>query len=183
MSKLLTTTPQEDGFYLPGETSNHIQTWMIWPHMKDNWQKDAFPAQKIFALVAKIISNYEPVQMIVNEQNYLRVKKMLANSNINLIKTHYYDSWARDIGALYLVNEKGEHRAVSFEFNGWGMQNSLMLKAKNFKWDYNVDNKVAITMANTSGVDYYVCPLVLESGSINVDGEGTLYTTEECFKP
>ncbi len=134
--------------------------------MKDNWQKNAFPAQKIFALVAKIISNYdEPVQMIVNEQNYLRVKKMLANSNINLVKTNYYDSWARDIGALYLIKEKGERRAVSFEFNGRGMQNSLMLKAKHFNWDYNVVNNVAITMANTSGVDYYACPLVLESGS------------------
>ncbi|WP_241568683.1 agmatine deiminase family protein [Spiroplasma endosymbiont of Megaselia nigra] len=97
MSKLLTTTPQEDGFYLPAEASNHLQTWMIWPYMKDNWQKNAFPAQKIFALVAKIISNYEPVQMIVNEQNYLRVKKMLGNSNINLVKTNYYDSWAREI--------------------------------------------------------------------------------------
>ncbi|WP_348735292.1 agmatine deiminase [Spiroplasma endosymbiont of Ammophila pubescens] len=181
MSKLLTTTPQEDGFYLSAEASNHLQTWMIWPYMKDNWQKNAFPAQKIFALVAKIISNYEPVQMIVNEQNYLRVKKMLRNSNINLVKTNYYDSWACDIGALYLINEKGERRAVSFEFNDLGIQNSLMLKAKHFNWDYNVDNNVAITMANTSGVDYYACSLVLESGSIHVDGEGTLYITEECL--
>ena len=181
MSKLLTTTPKQDGFYWPAETNNHLRTWMMWPHMKDSWQKDAFPAQKIFTLIAKIISTYEPVEMIVNEENYSRAKKMMGNANVNLLKLKYYDSWARDLGALYLVNETGDRRAVSFQFNGWGMQNSLVLKEQQFVWDYKVDNQVAIAMARASGLDYYTCPLVLEGGSVHTDGEGTLYTTEECL--
>ncbi|WP_425379535.1 agmatine deiminase family protein [Spiroplasma endosymbiont of Stenodema calcarata] len=182
MSKLLTTTPKQDGFYLPAETNSHLRTWMMWPHMKDNWQKNAFPAQKIFTLIAKIISNYEPVQMIVNEENYSRAKKMLGNVNVNLLELNYYDSWARDLGALYLVNAHGERRAVSFQFNGWGMSNSPILKEKQFVWDYTIDNQVSIKMAKISGVKYYSCPfLVLEGGSIHTDGEGTLYTTEECL--
>lgn len=107
---------------------------------------------------------------------------MMGNANVNLLKLKYYDSWALYLGTLYLVNKTGDRRAINFQFNGWGMQNSLMLQEQQFVWDYAIDNQVAIAMAKASGLDYYTCPLVLEGGSsIHTDGEGTLYTTEECL--
>lgn len=178
MSTLLKTTPKQDGFYAPIESTEHHQTWMIWPHRKDNWNWRARPARRVFAKIANKISKHEPVKMLVTKKDYKFAKKLLSK-RVELVVTKYNDSWARDLGPLFLTNDKGERRAVNFHFNGWGLQNSEL--AKDLKWNYETDDEVSVKIAKHSKVDYYQAPIVLEGGSVHCDGDGTIYTTEECL--
>lgn len=182
MKKLLhDSTPKKDGFYLLIESIPHKNTWMIWPLMKDIWQKNCQPAREVFAQIANTINKYEPVKMIINETNWADARKML-DSNIELIDIKYQDSWARDMAPIYLINKEGERRrAVHFYFTAWGMKNEPGLNPLGWKWNYEIDNQLGIKMAQNSNIKYYQAPIVLEGGSIHQDGEGTVYTTEECL--
>ncbi|TLN15424.1 agmatine deiminase, partial [bacterium] len=84
------------------------------------------------------------------------------------------DSWIRDCGPTFVNNGK-EVRAVDWDFNAWGG----LVGGLYFPWD--LDDLVARKVADVERVDRYKAPLVLEGGSIHVDGEGTLLTTEECL--
>ncbi|MBE4704189.1 agmatine deiminase [Spiroplasma platyhelix] len=180
MSELLETTPKQDEFYAPIESTKHVGTWMLWPHMKDNWYNNRKPARKVFAKIANTIAKYEPVKMIVNQEDYLEARAMLC-AKVELIQLKYHDSWARDMAPIYLKNKNDEVRAVNFHFNTWGMQNRKSLEEWNKTWDYTIDDQVSIDMSKNSNVDYYQAPFVLEGGSIHTDGDGTLYTTEQCL--
>ncbi|MBW3058973.1 hypothetical protein D6D54_05095 [Spiroplasma poulsonii] len=153
---------------------------MLWPHMKDNWHDDSRPARATFAKIANAISKYEPVKMIINYEDSTEARAML-DENVILVEIKHFDSWDRDMGPLYVINKQGERRVVNFQFNGWGMQNVPEINTPDFKWDYTVDDQVSKVISENSDFDYYQAPMVLEGGSIHQDGDGTIYTTEECL--
>ena len=94
---------------------------------------------------------------------------------IRVVELSNNDSWIRDCGPTFVVNDKGEVRGVDWDFNAWGgLVNGLY-----FPWDQ--DDLVAQKVINIEHVDRYKAPFVLEGGSIHTDGEGTLLTTEECL--
>lgn len=107
--------------------------------------------------------------------------RAMLDEKVELVEINYFDSWIRDMAPFYVINKAGQCRAVNFQFNGWGMKNMPIMNQPDFKWDYKVDNEVSMLLTKNRTVDYYQVPMVLEGGSIHVDGEGTLYTTEECL--
>lgn len=165
-------------FFAPIESIEHKGTWMIWPLMKDDWQKECQPARTVFAKIANSINKHEPVKIIINKSNWNETRKLL-DPTIKLIDIKYQDSWARDMGPIYLINKKGQRRAIHFHFTAWGMKNEPSVNPPGWNWNYEIDNKVGIEMTKNSNIDYYQAPIVLEGGSIHQDGEGTIYTTEE----
>lgn len=170
----LSSTPRQDGFYMPAEFAPHKQTWMLWPERPDNWRLGAKPAQKAFVAVAKAIAQFEPVVMGVNHRQFLNARAMLP-PEIRVVEISNNDSWMRDVGPTFVVNKKGVVRLVDWEFNAWGgLKEGLY-----FPWD--LDDLVPRKVAEIEGIDRYAAPLVLEGGSIHVDGEGTLLTTEQCL--
>ncbi|RCK73906.1 MAG: Agmatine deiminase [Anaerolineae bacterium] len=174
MVHTLATTPRQDGFYMPGEYALHKQTWMLWPERPDNWRLGAKPAQRAFAAVATAIAQFEAVVMGVNQRQFLNARAMLP-PHIRVVELSNNDSWMRDVGPTFVVNGKGQIRLVDWQFNAWGgLKEGLY-----FPWD--LDDLVARKVAEIEGVDRYRAPLVLEGGSIHVDGEGTLLTTEQCL--
>ena len=173
--KRLNTIPKNDGFRMPGEFEKHAGTWIIWPERPDNWRLGAKPAQKVFTEVASVISKYEPVTVAVNRGQYSNARQMLP-SNVRVVEMSNDDSWIRDCGATFLVNDKGNRRAVDWAFNAWGG----LVDGLYFPWDQ--DDKVANKMCEIEAVDSYrLDDFVLEGGSIHVDGEGTCMVTEECL--
>ena len=85
------------------------------------------------------------------------------------------DSWMRDCGLTFVVDGKGNVRGIDWIFNGWGgLHNGLY-----FPWD--LDDAVASKVFEIERTDHYKAPIVLEGGSIHVDGEGTCITTAECL--
>lgn len=158
---------------MPGEFEPHRQTWMLWPERTDNWRLDAKPAQAAFASVASAIANFEPVTMGVSQAQYANARNLLPES-IRVVELSCNDSWMRDCGPTF-VKREGEIRVVDWDFNAWGGLDGGLY----FPW--NLDDLVAQKVADLERVGRYKAPLVLEGGSIHVDGQGTLLTTRECL--
>lgn len=172
--KKLVSTPKRDGFRMPGEFEKHRGTYMLWPERPDNWRLGAKPAQKVFCEVANAIAKFEPVSVGVNRRAYANAKHMLGE-NIRVLEISNDDSWVRDCGPTFVTNGK-EIRGVDWEFNAWGG----LCDGLYFPWDK--DDAVAVKICEIEYADRYRTDgFVLEGGSIHVDGEGTLVTTEECL--
>nr|MBC7245736.1 agmatine deiminase [Chloroflexota bacterium] len=174
MSVTLASTPREDGFRMPAEFEMHAGCWMLWPERPDVWRLGAKPAQRAFAAVAIAIAQYELVTVGVSSKQFLHARCILPG-HIRVVEISYNDCWMRDCGPTFVVNDKGEVRGVDWEFNAWGGLNG----GAYFPWDQ--DELVARKVLEIERVERYKAPMVLEGGSIHVDGEGTLLTTEECL--
>ena len=173
------TTPKQDGYRMPGEFEEQEQIWMLWPWRNDNWRQGAKPAQKAYVNVAKAISEFEPVSVCVPPAQYENAVARFAavgSDNIRVIEMTSDDSWIRDCGPTFVINDKGGIRAVDWEFNAWGG----LVDGLYFPWDQ--DALVARKVCEIEGVDSYKTEgFVLEGGSIHVDGEGTVMVTEMCL--
>jgi len=170
----LNTTPKADGFWMPGEFEPHAGCWMLWPERPDVWRNGGKPAQRAYAQVAMAIAEFEPVTMGVSATQYEHARHMLPES-IRIVEISYDDAWLRDVGPTMVINAAGEVRGVDWQFNAWGGLHS----GQYFPWDK--DELVAQKLLEMERFDRYRAPLILEGGSIHVDGEGTLLVTEQCL--
>ena len=175
MRTITDSTPRKDGFRMPGEFEEHKQAWMLWPERPDNWRNGAKPAQRVFANVANAIAEFEPVTVGVSDAQFENARRLLCE-NVRVVEISSNDSWVRDCGPTFVKNDKGEVRAVNWDFNAWGgLYDGLY-----FPWDK--DDRVPAKICNIENVDMYKPDhFVLEGGSIHVDGEGTLVVTEQCL--
>jgi agmatine deiminase len=174
MPRLLTTTPREDGFRMPAEWEPHVGCWMLWPERSDNWRGGAKPAQHAFAAVAAAIAEGEPVTVCVSPAQYIIAREMLAPA-IRVVEMTSNDSWIRDCGPTFVVNDSGEVRGIDWKFNAWGgLRGGLY-----FPWDQ--DDLVGEKVVEFERDDRYAPDFILEGGSIDVDGEGTVLVTEQCL--
>jgi len=147
---------------------------MLWPQRPDNWRLGAKPAQRAWVEVATAIAGFEPVSVGVNHDQYENARAMLP-AQVRVVEISNNDAWMRDCGPTFVVDDKGGVRVVHWDFNAWGgLYDGLY-----FPWDK--DQLVPLKVAEIERVDRYKAPLVLEGGSIHVDGEGTVLTTEECL--
>ena len=173
--KKLNTIPKQDGFRMPGEFEKHSGTYIIWPERPDNWRLGGKPAQKVFTEVASVIGKYEQVTVIASRAQYSNAREMLPEY-VRVVEMSNDDSWVRDCGATFLVNDNGSLRAVDWCFNAWGG----LVDGLYFPWDQ--DDKIAQKMCELEGADRYrLDDFILEGGSIHVDGEGKVMVTEECL--
>ena len=173
------STPKEKKFYMPPEWYPHTCCWMQWPYNNPNhdgygtvpsWSHFDFDKGRLaWSNVANSIAKFEKVKMIVHPDEISKAKKLL-NSEIEIIQLKIDDCWARDSGAIFLINKDNKLGGIDWEFNGWGK----------FK-PFDSDNKVAKFMIQNSSATYFKNNMILEGGSIHVDGEGTLLTTEQCL--
>lgn len=176
MGKLMRTldsTPEEDGYWMPGEYAPHAQTWILWPIRTDIWPFGAKPAQRAFSRLAAAISEFEPVTVGVPRSQYEHARTVLGAS-VRIVELSYDGCWIRDTGPTTLVNGANGVRGVDWRFNAWGGTAGGLY----FPWDQ--DDLVASKILDMERLDRYRAPFVLEGGAINADGEGTLLTTEEC---
>lgn len=169
------STPKQDGFRMPGEFEPQERIYMVWPERPDTWRNGGKPAQKVYVDVAKAIAQFEPVTMLVSNAQYLNCRAHLP-SEITVHEVSNDDAWIRDTGPSFVINDNGEMRGCDWSFNAWGG----LFDGLFFPWDK--DDMVAQKVCELEGVDSYRTEdFVLEGGSISVDGEGTLLTTEMCL--
>lgn len=167
------TLPRTDGFSMPAEFSPHAGTWMLWPQRPDNWRLGAKPAQNAFVAVASAIAQFEPVTVGANHSQFANARAMLP-PEVRVVELSSNDAWMRDSGPTFVTDGKSL-RGVDWVFNAWGgLYNGLY-----FPWD--LDDALAAKVLEIERAPRYRAPLVLEGGSIHVDGEGTCITTAECL--
>jgi agmatine deiminase len=174
MTRPLPSTPAADGFRMPAEWEPHAGCWMVWPERPDNWREKAAPAQAAFVAVASAIAASEPVTMAVSDAQFERARAALPDA-VRVVEVSSDDAWMRDIGPTFVVDGNGARRGVDWRFNAWGGLDGGLYTS----WER--DDRVAAKVLEVEGDGRYRAPLILEGGSIHVDGEGTVLTTEECL--
>jgi len=166
---------------MPAEWEHHDATWLGWPHEVTDWP-GKFPAIPwAFAEIVRHLSRVERVFLLVeNREAQSRVQSILKKSGANLDAVDFFiiptdRGWMRDSGPICVRNESGEVAFNNFQFNGWA-------KYPNHKKDAGVVTKANRRLKRRLWQPQHKgrC-VVLEGGSIDVNGRGTLLTTEECL--
>jgi agmatine deiminase len=169
---------------MPAEWEPHEATWLSWPHKEESWPGAFEPVPEAFAQIAAVLAESELVRINVSDEEMAeRVSRLLRRGGVNpeAIRFHFNptnDAWVRDHGPIYVVrdssaSEDGQSRRaiIDWEYNAWG----------NKYPPYDLDNVVPSRIAADSGETRFVPGIVMEGGSIDVNGRGTLLTTEACL--
>lgn len=167
---------------MPAEWEPHSQCWIGWPERPDNWRDNAGPGQKVFAKVATAIANFEPVTVCASASQWENARSRLP-WNIRVVEMDMNDSWFRDTGPTFVINDRvtssrdPEHMVagIDWNFNSWGGVDDGCYT------DWSRDLLVARKILGIEKLPRFPQSLILEGGSIHVDGEGTCLTTEECL--
>jgi agmatine deiminase len=175
-------TPEKMGYRMPGEWEAHAGTWLGWPHELTDWPGKFAPIPWAFAEIVRHLSRVERVFLLVESRSAeKRVHGILKKAGANLEAMDFLPvptdrGWMRDSGPICVKNAEGEVAYNHFVFNGWA-------KYANHKKDAAV-----VAKANKKLERRVFLPthkgrrVVLEGGSIDVNGRGTLLTTEECLQ-
>lgn len=176
---------------MPAEWEPHHATWLAWPHFHDDWPGKFEPIPWVYAEIIRNLSRYERVELIVNDARSARSARRtlkLANAWSEKVVVHPWRTdrvWTRDSGCIFVDgNPRGESSAkrersnlcaIKWRFNAWA-------KYSNYKFD----DQIGLLMADAAQADWTLAArkaraVVLEGGSIDVNGGGTLLTTEECL--
>lgn len=169
-------TPLQSHFYMPAEWHPHEACWMAWPCHKQTWQTVGFTkARKAYARVAKAIADFEPLRMLVNPAHIEEARQLCHDEKrkfaIEMIPWIADDSWTRDTGPTFLLDNSGCLGGVQWKHNAWGF---------NYP-DFSQDQKMADFILQKTAAKVFRAPLVMEGGSFHTDGEGSLLTTRECL--
>ncbi|WP_249938112.1 agmatine deiminase family protein [Variovorax sp. 3P27G3] len=158
-----------ESWQMPDEGDPHRATWMSFGANEDVWGRSLLkPVREHLALIARTIASFEPVRMLVNEEDHDLAARLCGN-RVQLEVQPVDDLWMRDTGPVFVRNASGQWAGVDFNFNGWGR-----------KQEHEADAEVAGYVAGAAGVQRLRTRLVLEGGGIEVDGQGTAIITESC---
>lgn len=162
-------------FSMPAEWTNHERTFISWPIQSSMVYPEMYA--EVCAAYAEIITamaEFEPVTVVVNGADEIAVKAQVGTNHnyaVDCLVIEHNDAWLRDNGPTFVTTTDGKLAGVNWGFNAWG--------GKYTPWD--LDDAVAPQIIGHVGATQFDAPLVMEGGSIHVDGEGTLLTTEECL--
>ncbi len=170
-------TPAAAGYSMPAEWQPHQCTWLSWPHNRESWPGKFEPVEPAMARFVAALSRSEPVRVnVLDSAHEKHVRKQLEGlalpANITFHQFPTNDAWCRDHGAIFVRRNGQDHPllALDFQFNAWGG-----------KYPSDLDNAIAAKMAVVLNTPCQTLPMVLEGGSIEVNGAGALLTTEQCL--
>ena len=172
-------TPKELGYRMPAEWAPHEATWLSWPHNRDTWPEQLEAVKDVWAQMAAAVSPGEKVLLLVDDAAEKKeASKQLVRfgarmENVELVEIPTVDVWMRDYGPTFVTRPGGE-APLAFNdwiFNGWGNKYA----------SYTDDDSVAKAIAKRLDVPVFAHDVVLEGGSIEVNGAGTCLTTEQCL--
>ena len=168
--RALRYSPSSLGFRMPAEWEEHERCWMVWPRREQTYSGQFDEAKREFADVAHAIRPFEPVTMIVSPEDVGKASDLLG-SDIDLLELPVNDSWARDTGPCFVVNDQGELAGVDLHHNAWGGNYG----------PYDRDAQLVRRVLDHLDVPQFSSHLTAEGGGITVDGEGTMISTESCI--
>ena len=172
-------TPRSLGYHMPAEWERHEAIWLAWPY-----DLDSFPeieaVENAYVAIIKAIHGSEIVNLLVKDEMLLRaVVDRLKNENVDLRRVHFHlinyaDVWFRDYGPTFVVRENGAGRsvaAVNWIFNAWGEKYEELM----------ADTRIGSLINEDLKMERFLPGIVMEGGSIDVNGRGTVLTTEQCL--
>ena len=174
----LDKTPSSSGYRMPAEWEKHEAIWLSWPHDAADYLHRLDNVHKTYIEIIKSIFNSEKVNLIVkNSLTKKNVKELLKKENIDRGKItfhilNYMDIWIRDYGPIFIVNQNEKRLAMThWIFNAWGE-----------KYEELKNDTVIPSLINQSlKIPCFTPGIILEGGSVDANGKGTLITTEQCL--
>jgi agmatine deiminase len=168
----MTDTPRTLGYSMPAEWERHEGTWLAWPKNRETFPKEILPGvEAAYKAMVEALAPGEKVRILVDsEQERQRVIKIvgdLTNVEFHTLKTA--DVWVRDYGPIYVRN--GKLAITKWRFNAWGNKYEDLME----------DDGAGEVIMRSTGLPAYRPGIVLEGGSIEVNGRGTILTTEQCL--
>jgi agmatine deiminase len=165
-------TPRALGFRMPAEWEPHEATWIAWPHNEDDWPGRFAPIPWTYGEIVRKLSAVERVRILVRDEDLREsATNVLEKCGANMAAVEFRIAltdrvWTRDFAPLFVSNSAGDLAGVKFNFNGWAKYENHLL-----------DDAAGRAIP---GVRWQP-DMVLEGGSIDVNGAGLLLTTEECL--
>jgi agmatine deiminase len=195
-----TLPPAAQGYRMPAEWEPHESTWLAWPHFHGDWPGKFEPIAWVYAEIVRNLARHERVDLIVNDANWERRARAVLekadalSDNVCFHRWRTDRVWTRDSGCIFLTPAADQADcgllALHFQFNGWA-------KYPNYKFDEKNGERMARAAGAGLVQPFVASPdvahpgiarqrrekrrVVLEGGSIDVNGCGTLLTTEECL--
>ncbi len=179
-------TPRELGFRMPAEWEPHEATWLAWPHNPEDWPGKFASIPWLYAEIVRLLAAHERVHLVVEDAKMeRRVAGMLRRAGAKLDRVSFHQwptdrGWTRDSGPIFVRDSEGRAGLTNWQFNAWA-------KYDDWRLDDQLPGRVAKLLSMIEWRPTLTLPdgtdrrIVLEGGSIDVNGSGLLLTTEECL--
>ena len=165
------------GYRMPAEYESQEGVWLVWPRDPLTWPDRVEKARACMVDAMRFITPYQRVDLVVHPDLLNDARKAVQAGGVRNVQFHpvdHQDSWIRDYGPIYVIKDSfqgRQRRATRWQFNAWGNKYESLLK----------DNNVVPQLGMKVRSQLVNIDMVLEGGSIDVDGDGTLLTTEQCL--
>lgn len=175
----LTQTPKQLGYYFPAEFAPHVATWLSWPHKEESWPGKIETIYPNYSRFIKELAKGELVRINVKDEvmkSFAISHLQKAGVDLNKIEFFFHptnDAWCRDHGPAFLINSAAEHKkaVVDWDYNAWG----------NKYPPYDLDDVIPTLIAKHYNLPVFYPGIVMEGGSVEFNGKGTLMTSTACL--
>lgn len=172
-------TPKESGYYFPAEFAKHEATWLSWPHKEASWPGKIESIYPNYSLFVKYLTAGELVRInVVDEALKTAATKHLLKAGVDLTRVQFFmhptnDAWCRDHGPAFLINPAADVKKVivDWNYNAWG----------NKYPPYDLDDVIPTLIGNQFNIPVYNPGIVMEGGSVEFNGKGTILTSTACL--
>jgi agmatine deiminase len=171
-------SPASQGLHFPAEWAEHTATWLSWPHKEESWPGKINTIYKPYCEFIKVISEGELVRInVVNDQMAAFAKEQLLKAGVDLNRIEFFefptnDAWCRDHGPAFLINPGTKEKViVDWGYNAWGDKYP----------PYDLDDVIPTKIAQQLSLPVYHPGIVMEGGSVDFNGKGTVLTTTACL--
>ena len=166
---------------MPAEWEPHEATWLAWPHERTDWPGKFAPIPFVYAEIARHLARVEKVRILVSDADAAqKARRILRKAHVELAAVEFFEvptdrSWCRDFCPIFVRQQASGLRMLNWRFNAW---------AKYDNWQR--DDAVPAILADRLRMpmvtpQWHGRAVVLEGGSIDVNGAGSILTTEECL--
>lgn len=168
-------TPRSLGYRMPPEWAPHAATWLAWPHDPVTWPDRVPQVEEVYVQILAALTPHERVELLVKDASLEeRVRRRLLQEGITNVRLHRIstaDSWIRDYGPTFVKDAAGGLAFVDWVFNAWGNKYETLLP----------DDSIPPKLEPILGLRRFEADVVMEGGSIEVNGAGSVLTTEQCL--
>jgi len=172
-------TPKDLGYTFPAEFAKHAATWLSWPHKEASWPGKIEKIYPVYAQFIKLVAEGERVHInVVDEKMKENALGHLQHGNADLNNVQFFfhptnDAWCRDHGPAFLINPNAEHKkiVVDWGYNAWGGKYP----------PFDLDDVIPTLIAQHYHIPVVYPGIVMEGGSVDFNGKGTVLTTTSCL--
>ncbi|MFN8340050.1 MAG: agmatine deiminase family protein [Cyclobacteriaceae bacterium] len=171
-------TPREEGYHFPAEFEKHEATWLSWPHKEASWPGKIHTVYAPYAQFIRCLSQDEKVRINVRDEkmkDFALQHIAAAGANLSNVEFFFHptnDAWCRDHGPAFVVNRsKGTKAVVDWGYNAWGGKYP----------PFDLDDVIPTRIGGHFGLQVYNPGIVMEGGSVEFNGAGTVMTTTACL--